>query len=90
MTAGKHSLSIDDANNLISRAFPNIPEQIVPKTPIIAALGNQYVTFQPEMKEVFRIAGRPWPSDGEFSVMDGGSNPWMTLRELQVRPDLFP
>ena len=54
-----------------------------PLTPI-AAIGNQYVTFQPELKEVFRMPDRLWLSSEAYEVCDRGENPWFKLEGSQV------
>jgi hypothetical protein len=58
-------------------------EPIAPLSPI-AAVGNQYVTFQPEQQEVFRMPERLWLSSQAYEVCDMMENPWFKLEGSQV------
>ena len=63
--------------------------KMVPSEPMmpmssISALGNQYVTFQPENPEVFRMPERLWNSSQAFEVQDLLDNPWFRLEGSQV------
>eukprot|EP00961_Rhodomonas_salina_P067368 904873-Rhodomonas_salina.2 len=52
----------------------------------INALGNQYVTFQHEEPEVFRMKDNVWGSGSSFDVKDIKDQDWFKLegRDAQV------
>ena len=53
----------------------------------VSALGNQYVTFNPEQPEVFCMKQRVWTSHQPFDVKDISLNDWFKIegKDAQVR-----
>ncbi|EKX38100.1 hypothetical protein GUITHDRAFT_165270 [Guillardia theta CCMP2712] len=58
------------------RRPPDAPA--MPSKPI-SALGNQYVTFQPEQPELFIMRQRVWHSSQSYDVKDVAGNDWFKL-----------
>eukprot|EP00960_Hanusia_phi_P075919 768482-Hanusia_phi.AAC.4 len=58
------------------RRPPDAPA--MPSKPI-SALGNQYVTFQPEQPELFVMRQRVWHSSQSYDVKDVAGNDWFKL-----------
>jgi len=50
----------------------------MPSRPL-SALGNQYVTFQPEQQEMFIIKHKVWVNSTSFEVTDIAGNPWFRI-----------
>ena len=52
----------------------------------VSALGNQYVTFNPEQPEVFIMRQRIWTSHQPFDVKDIALNDWFKIegKDAQV------
>lgn len=53
----------------------------------VSALGNQYVTFNPESPEMFKMKQRVWSSHQPFDVKDITNNDWFKIegKDAQVR-----
>eukprot|EP00290_Baffinella_frigidus_P014476 CAMPEP_0180142838 /NCGR_PEP_ID=MMETSP0986-20121125/15838_1 /TAXON_ID=697907 /ORGANISM="non described non described, Strain CCMP2293" /LENGTH=282 /DNA_ID=CAMNT_0022086151 /DNA_START=51 /DNA_END=899 /DNA_ORIENTATION=+ len=51
---------------------------VMPSQPI-SALGNQYVTFNPEQPELFTMAKRVWFQSAPFDVQDVSQNDWFKI-----------
>jgi hypothetical protein len=60
-----------------------ISEPVTPLT-AVSALGNQYVTFQSEQQEMFRMPDRIWLSSEAYEVCDHLENPWFKFEGSQV------
>lgn len=52
----------------------------------VSALGNQYVTFNPEQPELFIMRQRIWTSHKQFDVKDIALNDWFKIegKDAQV------
>mmetsp|Transcript_45340 Transcript_45340/g.71106 ORF Transcript_45340/g.71106 Transcript_45340/m.71106 type:complete len:164 (+) Transcript_45340:110-601(+) len=52
----------------------------------MSALGNQYVTFQPETTESFKLRSNVWYGTTTYEVKDTAGHPWFKLegRESQL------
>lgn len=52
----------------------------------VSALGNQYVTFNPESPEIFKMKQRVWSSHQPFDVKDITNNDWFKIegKDAQV------
>ena len=55
----------------------------------VSALGNQYVTFNPEQPELFIMKQKIWTSHQAFDVKDIALNDWFKIegKDAQVRGD---
>jgi hypothetical protein len=59
----------------------------MPSKPV-SALGNQYVTFNPEHAELFIMKTKIWTSHHPFDVKDISMNDWFKIegKDAQVPP----
>ena len=58
----------------------------------VSALGNQYVTFNPESPEIFKMKQRVWSSHQPFDVKDVTNNDWFKIegKDAQVHTAMCP